>query len=239
MARSISRPLFGTVAVILHRLTIGFSVSTRRIEFKYYDCSPLAPATALAQYSTIWPYDEAHMLIWTHVAVGYLLFSVGSRYWRRETPAALPTLAVAFGTLFPDLIDKPLAIATNSFPSRSLTHSVFTTVIVLVLVWIWAREHPTRRRVAIAGGLGYASHLGADVVDYFVLDHGTLRFLLWPVLSPGSHIETVSDLLQLLNPTPYVAVQTVITVLAIVLWVHDGMPGASELRSHLSPRRTA
>jgi membrane-bound metal-dependent hydrolase YbcI (DUF457 family) len=178
------------------------------------------------------------MLIWTHVAVGYLLLSVGRRYWRKEPPAALPTLAVAVGTLFPDLIDKPLALATNSIPGRSLTHSVFVTAIVLVLVWMWAKEHPTRRRVAIAGGLGYASHLGADVVDYFVLDHGTLRFLLWPVLSPESHIQTVLDLLQLLNPTLYVAVQTAITVLAIVLWIRDGKPGMSALRSHLSRNPT-
>jgi membrane-bound metal-dependent hydrolase YbcI (DUF457 family) len=178
------------------------------------------------------------MLLWTHVAVGYLLFSVGSRYWRREPPTALPTLAVAIGTLFPDLIDKPLALVTNSIPGRSLTHSAFTTAIVLVLVWMWAREHPTRRRVAIAGGIGYVSHLGADIVDYFVLDHGTLRFLLWPVLSPESHIQTVLDLLQLLNPTPYVAVQTAITVLAIVLWIRDGKPGVSALRSHLSRNPT-
>lgn len=180
------------------------------------------------------------MLLWTHVAVGYLLFSMSSRYWRREPPMALPTFAVAIGTLLPDLIDKPLAlVTTGTIPGRSLTHSVFTTAIVLVLVWRWAREHPTRRLVAIAGGLGYVSHLGADVVDYFALDHGTLRFLLWPVLSPESHIQTVSDLLQFLDPTPYVAVQSVITVLAIVLWMRDGKPGVSALRSHLSRKPTS
>lgn len=76
------------------------------------------------------------MLIWTPVAVGYLLLSVGGRYWRREPPAALTTLAVAVGTLFPDLIDKPLALATNSIPGRSLTHSMITTAIVLAPVWL-------------------------------------------------------------------------------------------------------
>jgi membrane-bound metal-dependent hydrolase YbcI (DUF457 family) len=179
------------------------------------------------------------MLIWAHVAVGYLLFSLGSRYWLGEKPVALPTVTVAFGTLFPDLIDKPLALATSSIPGRSLTHSVFTTALVLVFVWVWARDYPTRRTVAIAGGLGYVSHLGADIVDYFVLDHGTLRFLFWPVLAPESHIQTVSDLLQLLEPTPYVAVQTVITILVVALWVRDGTPGVTALRSFFSRSRTS
>ena len=198
----------------------------------------IASVEATTQYSTSWQRDENLMLIWTHVAVGYLLISLGSRYWLGEKPSSPPTFAVALGTLFPDLVDKPLALATSSIPGRSLTHSVFTTASVLVLVWMWGRDHPTRRIVAIAGGVGYLSHLGGDVVDYFVLDHGTLRFLLWPVLSPESHIQTVSDLLQLLNPTPYVAVQTVITVLAVALWMRDGMPGVSVVRSHLSQRRS-
>lgn len=80
-------------------------------------------------------------------------------------------------------------------------------------------------------------HLGADVIDYFVLDHGTLRFLVWPVLSSESHIQMVSDLLQFVNSTPYVAVQTVLTVLSVALWVRDGMPGVFAVRSHLSQLR--
>lgn len=163
---------------------------------------------------------------------------MGRRYWRRENPTALSPSAVAIGTLFLDLVDKPLALATNSIPGRSLTHSMITTAILLMLGWLWAREDPKRCRIAIAGGLGYVSHLGADVVDYFSLDHGTLRFFLWPVLSPESYIQPVSDLLQLLDSTLYVVVQTGITVLAVVLWVYDGMHGVSVLRSHVYPYRT-
>lgn len=227
------------VVVIPRRLTIGFSVSDRRTEPECRDLSPLTITGSVTQYSTSWPQDENLMLLWTHVAVGYLLVSLGSRYWRGETPSALPTFAVALGTLFPDFVDKPLALATGTIPGRSLTHSAFTTAIVLGLVGIWAHGRPKRQTIAIAGGVGYVSHLGADIVDYFVLDHGTLRFLFWPVLSQESHIQTVSDLLQLLDPTPYVIVQTAITVIAAALWVRDGTPGVSALYSRISPRRTS
>jgi membrane-bound metal-dependent hydrolase YbcI (DUF457 family) len=172
------------------------------------------------------------MLIWTHVAVGYLLISLGNHYYMDRTPAALPTLAVVAGAVFPDVVDKPLALAITDLPGRSLAHSVFTISIVLGIAWVLGRDDRNRRSIVIAWTIGYLSHIVVDSFDYFIYDH-TLRYLFWPVLSQNSHVHTVSDLLRLIEPTPYVILQTILTVAAIALWMHDGVPGVALIRSRL------
>lgn len=174
------------------------------------------------------------MLIWAHVAVGYLLFSLRNRYYIGCVPAALPTLAVVAGAIFPDIVDKPLALAITDFPGRSLAHSVFTITIVLGVIWVLARGEPDKRPIVIAWTIGYLSHTVVDLFDYFIYDH-TLRYLFWPVLSQNSHVHTISDLLRLIEPTPYVILQTIITVAAIALWMRDGVPGVALIRSRLFP----
>lgn len=173
------------------------------------------------------------MLVWAHVAVGYLLLSLGTRYYLGREPGPRPTLAAVAGALFPDLVDKPPALLVHEFPGRSAAHSVFGVAVVLGVAWLLARRDPDRRPVAVAWSVGVLSHAVVDTFDYVVYDH-TLRYLAWPLLSQDSHVHAVSDLLRLVEPHPYVVLQTVLTVAAVALWVYDDRPGADLVRARLS-----
>ncbi|MCO8243643.1 metal-dependent hydrolase [Haladaptatus sp. AB643] len=121
---------------------------------------------------------------WGHLAVGYLLYS----FWCRaddRSPSAVGTVAVAFGTQFPDLVDKPLAWTFAVLPTgRTLTHSLLTATLLLGLLWIGARR--SERRIPLgAFAIGYLSHLAMDSVHPLLQGRlADVSFLLWPVLSP-------------------------------------------------------
>ncbi|MFC6964015.1 hypothetical protein ACFQL7_23110 [Halocatena marina] len=51
---------------------------------------------------------------WSHAAVGYLCYSIGTRLVGRR-PTTGPTVAVLFGALLPDLVDKPLSWVFGQF----------------------------------------------------------------------------------------------------------------------------
>lgn len=83
-----------------------------------------------------------------------------------------------------------------------------------------------------AFGLGYASHLLADVPPAaFLGDVAGAGFLLWPVVpasvfageeSWGAHFPP--------EVTPFFLFQAVLTGLAVAVWVADGAPGLGTLR---------
>lgn len=166
------------------------------------------------------------MLFWVHAAVAYLVYRVIVRSVSEEHPAGGDIIALTGGALLPDLVDKPLALVVSSLPSRSVAHSLLVTVALLVIVGVLASRRE-QRRLADAFALGYLSHLGADLVDSVFIPEETLSFLFWPVVTEYHHIDTVGDLLALLSPTPYVLAQTVVTLVAIALWIADGKPGYS------------
>ncbi|MFC6954600.1 metal-dependent hydrolase [Halorubellus litoreus] len=117
---------------------------------------------------------------WGHLGLGYLL-----------ARASVPTdqvrgahlLAVALGTQFPDLVDKPLAWTFTILPSgRSLAHSVFALVVVVGFAWVVCRRYD-RPTLAVVFGIGYASHLLGDSLHALVgLEWEFLTFLVWPLL---------------------------------------------------------
>ena len=45
---------------------------------------------------------------WEHLAIGYLAYSLLGRLAWRRPPTVGTAITVAFGTQFPDLVDKPL-----------------------------------------------------------------------------------------------------------------------------------
>ena len=57
------------------------------------------------------------MLPWGHLAVGYLAYSLAVRVRSGGPPAGLAVAALAVGTQFPDLIDKPLVSWVSVLPS--------------------------------------------------------------------------------------------------------------------------
>ncbi|MFC6733994.1 MULTISPECIES: metal-dependent hydrolase [unclassified Haladaptatus] len=165
---------------------------------------------------------------WGHLAVGYLSYSLGAR-WRDASLRGHEALAVAFGTQFPDLVDKPLGWDLALLPSgRSLAHSLITALVVIAIVVAIARRFD-RERVAWVFSLGYLSHLAADGFQPFVLGQFEfLTYLGWPLLPlPPYENESRSivEHLLALDWSTFFAIELGITAIAITVWVYDGMPG--------------
>ncbi|WP_144920704.1 metal-dependent hydrolase [Halorubrum salsamenti] len=178
---------------------------------------------------------------WEHVLFAYVCYSmyVHGRY--RLRPGDLPAVALAFGAVLPDLIDKPLAWEFNVFGTGyAVAHSVFLGVPAAFVVYALAE----RRRAGAVGGaflIGYVLHLVGDVLPAS-LSRGRLEPspVLWPIAEPlpspdrGSFVEGVYGLLteyaaQLLTleVTPVIALQLGSVVFGAALWLADGRPGLS------------
>ena len=175
---------------------------------------------------------------WEHLAIGYLTYSLLVRLGSGTGPSAGAALAVAAGTQFPDLVDKPLGWGTSILPSgQSLAHSLLFALPVIVLVVVLARRFD-RNAIGTAFGIGYLSHLPGDVF-YPVLLGGEPRIspLLWPILpsggsDPGAILAHVTDLFAsfttLLNTpagTYYLLAEVTLLFAALLLWIADGTPG--------------
>ncbi|MFB6130395.1 MAG: metal-dependent hydrolase [Salinigranum sp.] len=176
---------------------------------------------------------------WGHLGFGYLLLTSYDHLLGGRRPGDVEALALAFGTQFPDLIDKPLAWSLGVLPGgRTLAHSVFTaTVVIAVVIGVTRRRRATR--VGVGFGLGYVSHLVGDSVwSVAAGDYGALSFLLWPALPlPGYDTETgILRHFAELEFTPVVAVGLVLGAIAVGAWVRDGMPGLRLLRDAVRRR---
>ena len=166
----------------------------------------------------VWP--------WGHLAVGYVLYSLFTRIRYGRPPDGLSALMLAFGTQFPDLIDKPLAWTFHILASgRSLAHSLFTTLVVIAVITWYARR---RERLDLAGAfaIGYLSHLVTD---------GFGSYLFWPLL-PGPSYTPDGGILAFFRQielTPSVVFQLILALVVFGIWLWDGAPGIGVLRSWL------
>lgn len=164
---------------------------------------------------------------WGHLAVGYLIYSSASQYWRDSPPSAFSVFALAIGTQFPDIIDKPLAWTLGILPNgRSLAHALLTAIIILAVLRLVARRH--HQHLVTAFGIGYLSHLFADGFQPMLAgDISALRYLAWPFV-PAIEYSTDKSFLahfQSLELTMAIAVELGLVLLALSLWVYDGAPG--------------
>lgn len=183
---------------------------------------------------------------WEHLAVGYLCYSLYSRTRIGSPPGGAETLAVVFGTQFPDLVDKPLAWQLGLLPSgNSLTHSVFTAVFLSVFAFGLAK-HWGVPQLGVAFAVGYLLHLPGDV--FYPLVYGGepwTAFLWWPFVPVGSG-ETVGFLPKLFDlldrtggflTTPagqaYLGVELGLVASAVGVWWFDGRPGPGVVRDFL------
>ena len=165
---------------------------------------------------------------WGQLAVGYLLYSVFVHLRFRRRPGDRATVALALGTQFPDLVDKPLAWTVAVLPNgRSLTHSLLVAILLisvlqLVLRWRGSGELGT------AFGIGYLSHLFADALyPVFAAEYYQLAFLGWPAL-PAVEYSTEGSFsahLSELSLDSFVAAELGLGVAVFVLWLADGAPG--------------
>lgn len=186
------------------------------------------------------------MLPWGHAAVGYLLYVAFVRYRGGTRPAGPAVLALAVGTQFADLVDKPLGWYLGVIPGgRSLAHSLLVAAAVLGAVH-WAAGRYDRREIGAAFAIGHLSHLAADAL-YPVLEREwvDLAYFLWPVVADPDPVTDASITEVLLASTFSVTwyFEVGLFVVATALWVSDGTPGLAELNAgaatavrRLSPR---
>lgn len=171
---------------------------------------------------------------WGHLAVGYVCYSAFVRARRRCGPDGQGVLVAAFGTQFPDLIDKPLAWSIPLLPSgRSLAHSLLTTTLVLVSVHVYCRRRG-RSDLAIPFAVGYLSHLAGDAIGPLLAgEYVYLSFLGWP-LSPappyGDEGGFVSHFAAITLSPEFLA-QLGFALAVAALWVADGASGLADVRA--------
>jgi len=177
---------------------------------------------------------------WEHVAVGYIAYSLLHRGYTDRPPRAGAVLAVAFGSLFPDLVDKPLGWAFGVLPSISVGHSVFLAVPLGTLIVV-VTGHSGRADVGVAFLVGHLLHIPGDIVYPLVLGGSSApeRFL-WPLYSGtvadagfmSKVVLYLTDFMVFLG-TPrgrlYLACELVLVGTAITLWVADRLPVASDV----------
>jgi hypothetical protein len=172
---------------------------------------------------------------WEHAAMGYLLYSLGRRALGREPPSDGAAVALVFGSVLPDLVDKPLSWGLGWFPTGyALAHSVFVAVPLGLAAMLYARK-----QLVVAVVVGYWTHLLGDVLNPIrtgdPVDAGRV---LWPVVERepyavdrglGRGLLYVREfLVGIPGMSPFdrflfVAVPT----LTAVVWVLDGTPGTA------------
>lgn len=175
---------------------------------------------------------------WTHLAVGYLLYSLSVHALLRRPPREGAALTLAVATQFPDLVDKPLAWLLGVVPGHSVAHSLFIAG-PLVLAGMAVAGYYDRPEVGAAWALGYLSHLVGDIFSPMaVLEMDIdLGFLFWPVISVpisthGGFIQTVlyyatESVAFIFSPLGilFLAAEMSILSAAVALWIYDGYPG--------------
>ena len=188
---------------------------------------------------------------WEHLAVGYLCYSLYAHVRFRRAPRSLPAVAVAVGTQFPDLVDKPLAWSFEVLPSgHSLAHSALVAVpVALLAVFVGRRASRERGAVGTAFAVGYLSHLPGDALYPLVLGHPpNIDFLLWPLVPVAEaptglgFVEIVRllfarfvDELVLGAFSAYLLLELALLVGVFALWVADGVPPLGALRRGAEP----
>ena len=156
-----------------------------------------------------------------HIGVGYLTYAVFRRLVRWSPPGTAVLFAVIVGSMFPDMVDKPLAWGLGVLPAgRSLGHSLLTaTVVIAVLLPVAVRYGRTKEGAAFS--VGWLSHIAADAYTE-ILVHGTTSFLFWPL--PARDIWAGG----LWVPPQYAyEVNWGVLLVAFLVWLYEGAPGVA------------
>ena len=176
---------------------------------------------------------------WEHVFFAYLFYSIYRYLKYGDSPSGPATIALAFGSVLPDLIDKPLAWQFGIVESGyTVGHSIFVTVPLLIGIYLLARRRD-RAREGGAFAVGYFLHIAGDVLP-ISLRRGELYYehVLWPfvvVESSRTHngfsqgvaynLSSYVQGIAALEVTPVVALQLGSVVFGLLLWRFDGYPG--------------
>ncbi|RRJ31847.1 metal-dependent hydrolase [Halocatena pleomorpha] len=180
---------------------------------------------------------------WSHAAVGYLCYSLGTRFVGRR-PTAGPTAAVLFGGLLPDLVDKPLSWVFELVPQGyAVVHSVLVAIPLGIGAFVVARQRD-RRLLGIAFIVGYWSHLLGDVVfGWLRSSPHVFGRVLWPVVTLPpydrpvivrlSEYVSVFTGFQTTDDAMLVILGAAVVYVTIGVWFVDGRPGLAPIRRAL------
>ena len=166
---------------------------------------------------------------WGHLGVAYLLYTAYTHRRFDRAPLALPALALAVGSQFPDLVDKPLAWTLGVLPGgRTLGHSLLFAAVLIPAVYALTLRFD-RLEVATAFVIGHLSHLLADIPPSVLTgDLSGTEFLLWPRVDQPAE-EPVGGILDAIltyyTMGAYEWFQLGIFVVGAVVWYRDGAPG--------------
>lgn len=165
---------------------------------------------------------------WGHLATGYLLYSGYCSIRSQSQLTGVTVFVLALGTQFPDIVDKPLAWTFGILPTgRSLTHSLLFAALILGCFYYYCRK-TNNSTIWMAFTIGYLSHLVADAaLPIFQGDSAYANFLLWPFLSTPPYETAPSFTAHFTNMefTGFFAFQILLVIVAIGVWIHDGLPG--------------
>ncbi|WP_336328813.1 metal-dependent hydrolase [Halovenus sp. HT40] len=92
-----------------------------------------------------------------------------------------------FASLFPDLVDKPLAWTLGVIPSgRMFAHSLVVASVIIVCVMIVTYQNQ-QSKYGVVFTWGYVSHLIGDFYHVFSkgLDYYYFPNMLWPIMEPS------------------------------------------------------
>jgi hypothetical protein len=177
---------------------------------------------------------------WGHLAVGYLWYVVSVER-RPEAEQTIPALcALAVGTQFPDLVDKPLAWTFDVLPSgRSLAHSLLT-IVALVCLLTYLGRYARREELAFAFNVGIVTHTISDIepgplAGLLAGDWGQLQwlsYLVWPVVPPAPYPNDSSfvEVFAAFTLDPYIIFQFGLFGVGTCAWLATGATGVSALR---------
>lgn len=165
----------------------------------------------------MWPFG--------HIALAYIVYASLSRTYFSRSPSRGVTLILAVSSLFPDLIDKPLAWYLHVLPTgRSLAHSLVVLVPISAIVVLLARRNG-RGEYGLAFATGAVSHAVIDAVPVLWDPANCADFLLWPLFSRGGCTDATS--MAFLTPfarslwPAYLLAEFVLVGVALVLWHTD------------------
>lgn len=175
---------------------------------------------------------------WAHAAFGYLLYTGVRRVRGAGPPAGWPVVALAVGTQFPDLVDKPLAWYVQLLPyGRSLAHSLLVAVPLALGAWLYA-HHRGRPAVGLAFAVGYLSHLVGDALHATVAaEWAHLAFLVWPLVpipNQDTELEGLVAHLRDIEASPFLLFGLLVTAVGLAVWIRHGRPGVAELRGGIT-----
>lgn len=173
------------------------------------------------------------MLPWGHASVGYLCYTLYTRLRHRQPPLGPAVVAVAVGTQFPDIVDKPLAWTFGVLPSgRSFAHSLFTLAIVAGVLY-WTYRHRAELATAGAFVVGWASHAFADSYPVLLGESTCVNYLVWPLaICPYDEKDrSIIEYLLAIELADGHLLGLGLTLVASAVWIWDGAPGLQYLRT--------